>query len=116
LPTLPFLLLALWYYHKASGRFYHWLMSQHTLGGYVREYQAGKGLSAGTKRKALIISWLAAGISLVLASHPLTLGLIVAGTVWGTIYILRMKTIRGEANLPPQPTGKHNGGEPERHG
>ncbi len=43
LPTVPFLLVALWCYLKSSGRFYDWFMNHPTLGRYLQEYREGNG-------------------------------------------------------------------------
>jgi uncharacterized membrane protein YbaN (DUF454 family) len=96
-PTVPFLLAALWCYLKSSGRFYDWLMNQPTLGKYLREYQEGKGFSAEVKRQALIFSWLGAGISIIFVSSLLINVVVLAGTIWGTIYIIDSKTLAEEA-------------------
>ena len=100
-PTVPFLLVAVWCYLKASGRFYDWLMNQPVLGGYLREYKEGQGFSPDKKRKALIFTWLLSGITIIFSESLLTIAATLAGATVGTIIILRVKTIEEEAGSPP---------------
>lgn len=94
LPTTPFLLLAAGCYARSSPRFYHWLIHHHWLGEYVRNYRENRAIKLKAKVSAIIVLWLAIGLSIMVVDIlwvRLLLGVIAAGV---TLHLLSLRTIR----------------------
>jgi uncharacterized membrane protein YbaN (DUF454 family) len=92
LPTTPFLLLASACFARGSDRLHNWLLSHGTLGLYLRNFEAGRGIPARAKVLALVMMW--SSIGYAAWRYPLwwirVLLLLVAVGV--TIYLLRLPT------------------------
>ncbi len=86
IPTTPFLLLAAWFYLKSSKRLYEKLMANKFIGGYIREFQANKGMTKRTKLQAIGTMWVMITISCVffLDSFTIRLILVIVGFI-GTV-------------------------------
>ncbi len=67
LPTTPFLLLAAACYGRSSQRLYNWLLYNRWFGKYIRSYTEKKGIPLKIKIYAVILLWVAIGISAVFA-------------------------------------------------
>ncbi len=67
LPTTPFLLLAAFCYGRGSVRFYDWLVKRSLFGGYIQNYQEGRGLPLRQKLLSISLLWLTIGTTLWLA-------------------------------------------------
>lgn len=72
LPTVPFLLLALFCFSKSSERAYNLIINNKYFGKTLKDYKEGKGLSLATKIKAILFLSLGIGFSLykVQSLHP----------------------------------------------
>jgi len=58
LPTVPFILLAMFCFSKSSPRFQIWLQENKVLGPTVTRIKHKQGLTLKEKKKILIYSWL----------------------------------------------------------
>lgn len=72
LPTVPFLLLALFCFSKSSERAYNFIINNKYFGKTLKDYKEGKGLTLATKIKAILFLSLGIGFSLykVQSLHP----------------------------------------------
>lgn len=90
LPTTPFLLLAAWCFSRSSPRFHHWLLYRSWFGGYIRHWQAHKGLPRKAKRRAVIVILLTFAVSLWLVKLIYIRLLLLCILVWLLIFMLRL--------------------------
>lgn len=98
LPTTPFLLLATYCFARSSEPFHNWLIHHRWFGRYVRDFEAGRGMTRQAKATTVLIIWLSFGITIVFFVSVLwgQVGMmLMACTV--SVYILRLPT------LPAQP-------------
>ncbi|MFC1235335.1 YbaN family protein [Vibrio sp. F74] len=58
LPTVPFILLAMFCFSKSSPRFQLWLQNNRYLGPTVTRIRRKQGLTVTEKKKILLYSWL----------------------------------------------------------
>lgn len=72
LPTVPFLLLALFCFGKSSERAYNLIINNKYFGKTLKDYKDGKGLSLATKLKAISFLTLGIGFSIykMQSLHP----------------------------------------------
>ena len=68
LPTTPFLLLAAFCYMRGSQRLYNTLLCNRFIGGYIRNYLEGRGMSLKMKIWTLSLLWVAIVCSAVFAT------------------------------------------------
>lgn len=61
LPTVPFLLLALFCFGKSSPKCYNYIINNRYFGKTIKDYHEGKGVSLAVKIKAII--FLSVGIA-----------------------------------------------------
>ncbi len=95
LPATPFLLLASACYLRGSERLHGWLMGNRLLGGYIRNFQGGRGIPLRAKVVTIALLW----ASLIYSIYRIDLlavdiMLCVIGATTTTL-ILRMKTLKG---------------------
>ncbi len=93
LPTVPFILLALYCFGCSSPKFQQWLLEHQTLGPIARRLHEKKGLTRREKWQSLVVIWLSMGSVLYFVAY---------GTHWQyaiisllafeTWFILRFKT------------------------
>ena len=57
LPTTPFVILAAACYYRGSDRLHKWILNSKWFGETIRNFQAGRGLTRGTKLKAISMMW-----------------------------------------------------------
>lgn len=76
LPATPFLLLAAWCFSRSSPRFHHWLLHHPRFGSYLRNIQAGRGLSRRQALTAIGLLWLSLGLSAWIVEHLWLRGLL----------------------------------------
>ena len=104
LPTLPLILLAGFCYFRGSSRFYNWLTRFGALGKLIQNYRSGRGLTARTKLRAILLMWFSLGISIVFFISSLTFRIVLFLVGIGvTVHILRIKTDESPKALIPEP-------------
>ena len=67
IPTTGPLLLAAVCFDRSSPRFHSWLMNNRYLGGYIRNYQEGRGLPMMQKVCTIGLLWTTITVSIVFA-------------------------------------------------
>jgi len=66
LPTVPFLLLAAFFFARSSERLHNWLLSHPTFGPPIEDWQSRGAINPAAKRIATLSIALVFGISLAL--------------------------------------------------
>lgn len=70
LPTVPFLLLAAFFFARSSERLHNWLLSHPTLGPPIEDWQARGAINPKAKKIATLSIVAVFGISLVVGLKP----------------------------------------------
>lgn len=100
LPTTPFLLLAAYCYGRGSKRFHQWLVHRSWIGGYIRNYQSGRGVPLKQKVWAIGLLWLTILASIIFAHLAWWVSvLLIIVAIGVTIHLVRMKTWRPESPM-----------------
>ncbi|MBS9775972.1 MAG: YbaN family protein [Fusobacterium sp.] len=92
LPTVPFLLLALFCFNRSSDRFYNFVMNNKYFGKALRDYEKDKSIPKSAKIKAIILLSCSMSFSIYkIQSLHMRIFLVV---VWiaVTIHLLMLKT------------------------
>ncbi|MDP2729919.1 MAG: YbaN family protein [Dehalococcoidales bacterium] len=106
LPTTPFLLLAAACYIRSSQKMYDWLLNNRLLGGYIKNYILGRGMSLKQKIITLSILWSVILISALFITREIVVQLILLFVAIGvTTHIVRIKTLRENLNEERPETG-----------
>lgn len=93
LPTTPFLLLTAACYVRSSERLNSWLMIHPSLGKFIQDYRAGRGMPLRAKVVALVLLWGTITTSAIFAVSALWARLLLAAVAIGvTIHLLSIKT------------------------
>jgi hypothetical protein len=97
LPTMPFLLLAAFFYTRSSERFHQWLLGNHWFSQYIKNYQQGRGIALRDKIITLVALWLALSFTVLTTAPAWWVKLLLLSVGIGvTMHLLRINT------LPPQ--------------
>lgn len=75
LPTVPFMLLAAFFFSKSSERLHYWLISHPTFGPPIVEWQTNGAINPRVKRIATLSIAVVFLISVLLSLRPLILGI-----------------------------------------
>lgn len=95
IPTTGPLLLAAVCFDRSSPRFHSWLMNSRYLGGYIRNYQEGRGLPMMQKVCTIGLLWTSISLSIVFAvSAWWGRALLAAIAVAVTAHIVTLPTCR----------------------
>lgn len=97
LPTIPFLLLATACFARGSRRLHARLLAHRTFGPLIREYRAGRGVSARVKVVSLGTMWVFVALALGPGIPDGLLGaraVVALVALLGTIILLRLPTRR----------------------
>lgn len=93
IPTTPLVLLAAYFFGKSSKKFHSWLITNKMFGTYIKNYQAGKGISLRSKITAISSMWAVLIISGTWATDVLFIRILLGAVGIGvTIHLLRMPT------------------------
>ncbi|WP_343667586.1 YbaN family protein [Chitinophaga sp.] len=90
-PTIPFILLAGWFFMRGSDRFYQWLLRRRFMGKVLARYSHGEGVSKGMVWLVISQLW----VSLIVAQGLLrpevwVMVVINAAGLAGSMLIYRM--------------------------
>ena len=88
LPTTPFLLLALWCYHKGAPEWEAWLLKNPKFGPLAQDWRDGKGIPLKIKFIAISSMGLAMLGSLYLVGFSVWLSVLLAAIWLGVSYYL----------------------------
>lgn len=98
IPTTGPLLLAAVCFDRSSPRFHTWLMNNRYLGGYIRNYQAGRGLPMLQKVCTIGLLWTTITVSIVFAVNAWWGRVLLAGiAVAVTAHIVTLPTYKPES-------------------
>ncbi|GAA6160499.1 YbaN family protein [Ruegeria sp. HU-ET01832] len=67
LPTVPFLLLAAFFFARSSSRLHHWLITHRTFGPLIQDWQSSGAIRPAAKRAATVSIAAVFGISVLIA-------------------------------------------------
>ncbi|MEX0306521.1 MAG: YbaN family protein [Ruegeria sp.] len=83
LPTVPFLLLAAFFFARSSSRLHNWLLSHRTFGPLIVDWQSSGAIRPNAKKAATISVAAVFGLSVLLSapSHVLIIQAIVLSGV-----------------------------------
>ena len=95
IPTTGPLLLAAVCFDRSSPRFHSWLMHNRYLGGYIRNYQQGRGLPMLQKVCTIGLLWSTITLSIVFAVDAWWGRVLLAGiAVAVTVHVVTLPTYR----------------------
>ena len=93
-PSVPFLLLAVFCFSRSSVRFHNWLVEHRHLGPVLRDYLEQGGINLRTKITAIGMIWLSFPVSVTFFVEPLWVKVllitIAAGVTW---YLIAIPTV-----------------------
>jgi uncharacterized membrane protein YbaN (DUF454 family) len=93
LPTTPFVLIAAACYLRGSKRMYDWMASNRIIGGYLRDYLGGRGVSMRAKAISITILWALILLSAAFAvSDAIMRAVLLVVAVAVTLHLLTLKT------------------------
>ena len=92
LPTTPLLLLALACFAKSSEKLHNWLLTNKTLGPFIRQWHETQSMSRTAKVYALITIIIGGGVSVYSVETNLVKLLLTAVLIIPVIIILKIKT------------------------
>ena len=117
LPTVPFMLVALWLFSKSSGRFHDWLYSHRVFGPSLQQWRAHRVIPL--KAKVLAVITMTASLAyMTLIADIDTRTVVAAGLVMllAATYILAQPSRAPEqAELPRGSQQTQDATEPPRH-
>ena len=92
IPTVPFLLVALFCFERSSKKYHDMILNNKYFGKVLRDYYEGKGLTTSVKIKAILFLSCGIGFSFYKVQH-LHLRIMLA-VIWlgVTIHIILLKT------------------------
>ena len=92
MPTVPFLLVALFCFERSSKKYHDMILNNKYFGKVLRDYYEGKGLTTSVKIKAILFLSCGIGFSFYKVQH-LYLRIMLA-VIWlgVTIHIILLKT------------------------
>ncbi len=73
LPTVPFLLLAAFFFAKSSSRLHNWLLTHRLFGPMIEDWQRSGAIRPAAKKAATVSVAAVFGISLILSAPPYVL-------------------------------------------
>ncbi len=75
LPTVPFLLLAAYFFARSSERLHSWLVSHKMFGPLILDWQTNGAINTKAKRLSTVSIVLIFVLSLIIGLRPLILGI-----------------------------------------
>ncbi len=88
LPTVPFLLLAAFFFARSSSRLHNWLITHRTFGPMILDWQSSGAIRPAAKKAATLSVAAVFGLSVMLSlpAHVLIIQALVLGGVMGFIW------------------------------
>lgn len=94
-PSTPFLIVAAWCFSRSNPGLHRRLRQHRTFGPALRDWQAGRGLSVGTKVAAVVSITLTFGLSIgFVVEQPIIRFLLALFALGLVTYLLRQPTSR----------------------
>lgn len=93
-PTVPFLIIALFFYSKGSRKHYNWLIRNKLFGKYIKNYNERKGIPLHGKILGIIALWVSIAFSgtVFVTNNVLRIVMVIVALVV-TVHLLRLKTL-----------------------
>ncbi|UUV05989.1 MULTISPECIES: YbaN family protein [Ruegeria] len=85
LPTVPFLLLAAFFFARSSSRLHNWLVTHNLFGPLILDWQSSGAIRPVAKRAATVSIAAVFGLSVLLSAPPFVL--IIQAVVLGGVMI-----------------------------
>jgi len=96
LPTTPLVILAAACYFRGSERLYNWVLDTELFGETIRNYRAGRGLTRGTKIRAVGLMWAVILLSAFLFVENILIRVSLIGIAAAvSAYLMRLPTYDG---------------------
>ncbi len=92
LPTTPLLLLALACFAKSSEKLHAWLLTNKTLGSFIRQWQETKSISRKAKVYALITIFIGGALSILSVDTKMLKLLLLGVLIIPVVIILKIKS------------------------
>ena len=92
LPTTPFLLLALICFARSSEKMHAWLLSNKTLGPFIKNWEESKSIPRKAKIYAVCLIAASAGMSAIIIEDPSLKIALIALLIIPVLVILNIKT------------------------
>ena len=89
LPTTPFLLLASACFVRGSPRLHNWLRTNRLFGGYLRDYEDGRGIPLRAKIIVLVLMWASLGWSMTRVPGVALVVMLGVTGMGVTVYLVR---------------------------
>jgi iron complex transport system ATP-binding protein len=102
LPTTPFLLLTAFCFARGSARFHRWFMGTRLYRNHIDDFVRTKSMTVKTKTTILTTVTVLLSLAIYFAPWPharIAMGVVLAWHWW--YFLLRVKTLRGEASGAP---------------
>ncbi|NOC45784.1 MULTISPECIES: YbaN family protein [unclassified Ruegeria] len=85
LPTVPFLLLAAFFFARSSSRLHNWLVTHNLFGPLILDWQSSGAIRPAAKKAATVSIAAVFGLSVLLSAPPFVL--IIQAVVLGGVMI-----------------------------
>ncbi|WP_339008850.1 YbaN family protein [Fusobacterium animalis] len=92
MPTVPFLLVALFCFERSSKKYHDMILNNKYFGKVLRDYYEGKGLTTSVKIKAILFLSCGIGFSFYKVQHLYLRIMLVVIWLGVTIHIVLLKT------------------------
>ena len=92
MPTVPFLLVALFCFERSSKKYHDMILNNKYFGKVLRDYYEGKGLTTSVKIKAILFLSCGIGFSFYKVQHLYLRIMLVVIWLGVTIHIILLKT------------------------
>lgn len=94
IPTVPFILIAAYFFEKSSDKFYNWLLTNRYFGEYLKDYRINRGITKRNKIIAIVSTIF--GMTLGMFFMPFIIGKVLLFFIlMGVIFhIIGMDTIK----------------------
>ena len=92
MPTVPFLLVALFCFERSSKKYHDMILNNKYFGKVLRDYYEGRGLTTSVKIKAILFLTCGMGFSFYKVQHLYLRIMLVVIWLGVTIHIILLKT------------------------
>ncbi|WP_133407453.1 YbaN family protein [Parashewanella tropica] len=93
LPTVPFILFALYCFARSSQRLHNWLLNHPWFREAIADWQQHKGLRKSIKKRALVLSALSFMVSIIIVPLLWVKGLLLIMATCLLTYLWRLPTL-----------------------
>lgn len=91
LPTVPFLLLAAFFFMRSSERMYAYLINHSRFGTVISSFMENRSIPRKSRQKALILLWVSLIISMAVTADIRAALILLFVGVCVTVYLLRLQ-------------------------